>query len=109
MIDLIEDIRNSIVNDESYVLVAGLLKEDMEDASKLIYSGEALLHHYTLDEKAKQLIFKIESSKTELTLKELLPFLLILGMDKMLYELKIDVNEQYSNMEVVGFGKNDTT
>jgi hypothetical protein len=28
-------------------------------------------------------------------------------MDVMMYELRMDVNEQYSNMEIVGFGKNE--
>jgi hypothetical protein len=28
-------------------------------------------------------------------------------MDVMMYELKMDVNAQYENMEIVGFGKND--
>jgi len=28
-------------------------------------------------------------------------------MDSMMYELKMDVNAEYSDMEVVGFGKND--
>ena len=28
-------------------------------------------------------------------------------MDRMMYELRMDVNAQYSDMEIVGFGKNE--
>jgi hypothetical protein len=28
-------------------------------------------------------------------------------MDRMMFELRIDVNAQYSDMEIVGFGKNE--
>jgi hypothetical protein len=28
-------------------------------------------------------------------------------MDKMMYELRMDVTVQYKDMEIVGFGKND--
>ena len=40
IIDLIEDIRESIDNAEAYVLRAGLLKEDLDDNSKLRYAGD---------------------------------------------------------------------
>jgi len=107
IIDLIEDIRESIANAEDYELRAGLLKEDTEDPSKLIYAGEALLNSYILDEEKKALHFKIDSSGAKVTIGELIPSLLILDMDAMMYGLKIDVNTQYSDMEVVGFGKNE--
>jgi len=107
IIDLIEDIRESIANAEDYELRAGLLKEDVEDPSKLIYAGEALLNSYLLDEEKKELHFKIDGSGTRVTIGELIPSLLILDMDAMMYGLKIDVNANYEDMEVVGFGKND--
>jgi hypothetical protein len=41
------------------------------------------------------------------TIGALIPPLLILDMDTMMYELRMDVNVQYSDVEVVGFGKNE--
>jgi len=107
IIDIIEDIREQIGNQEAYVITAGLLKEDPEDKDKLIYSGEAKLNSWHIDEIKKQLIFEIDGSDTEITVGELIPPLLISDMDRMMFELKIDVNAQYQNMEVVGFGKNE--
>ena len=107
VIDLIEDIRESIGNVEAYVLTAGLLKEDPDDPARLIYAGEAKLTSFQLDETKRALVFSIDGSKHEITVGELIPPLLIADMDVMMYEVKIDVNAQYSDMEVVGFGKND--
>ena len=42
-----------------------------------------------------------------MTIGALIPSLLILDMDAMMYALKMDVNEKYKDMEIVGFGKND--
>jgi len=107
IIDIIEDIREQINNQEAYTITAGLLKEDPNDINKLIYAGEAKLNSWHMDEIKKQLIFEIDGSPTEITVGELIPSLLISDMDSMMFELKIDVNAQYQNMEVVGFGKND--
>ncbi len=107
IIDLIEDVREQIGNHKAYIVTAGLLKEDKNDASKLIYVGEAPLNLAILDDEKKQLLFKIDGSDKRVTIGELIPSLLILDMDTMMYELKMDVNIQYSGMEIVGFGKND--
>ena len=107
VIDLIEDIRESIGNAEGYVLTAGLLKEDTNDPAKLIYAGEAKLTSFQLDETKRALVFGIENSKDEITVGEIIPPLLIADMDVMMYEVRVNVNAQYSDMEVVGFGKND--
>ena len=107
IIDLIEDIREQIGNQEAYTITAGLLKEDPNDNNKLIYSGEALLNIFHIDEVKRQLIFEIDGSDAKLTVGELIPPLLISDMDRMMFELRIDVNAQYSDMEIVGFGKNE--
>ena len=107
IIDLIEDVREQIGNHEEYLVTAGLLKEDVEDKSKLVYAGEAPLNITVLDEQKKQLIFKMDGSESQLTIGELIPPLLISDMGKMMYTLKMDVNPQYNDMEIVGFGKND--
>jgi len=107
IIDLIENIREQIGNHEAYVVTAGLLKTDENDNEKLIYAGEAPLNITTLDEQKRQLIFKIDGSGSKLTIGELIPPLLISDMDKMMYELRMDVNVQYKDMKIVGFGKND--
>ena len=107
IIDLIEDVREQIGNHEEYIVTAGLLKADETDSTKLTYTGEAPLNLRMLDEGSKQLIFKIDGSDTKMTIGELIPPLLISDMDTMMYELKMDVNAQYNDMEIVGFGKND--
>ncbi len=107
IIDIIEDVREQIGNHEEYVVTAGLLKADENDSSKLIYAGEAPLNLIVVDEETRQLNFKIDGSDTRVTIGELIPPLLILDMDAMMYELKMDVNVQYPDMEVIGFGKND--
>jgi len=107
IIDLIEDISESIANAEEYVLRAGLLKEDVEDASKLHYVGEASISSYHLSEEKRELLFRVGDSDVEVTVGELIPSLLILDMQTMMYTLKMDVNVQYSGLEIVGFGKSD--
>ncbi len=107
IIDLIEDVREQIGNHGEYCVKAGLLKTDENDSSKLIYSGEAALSTSHIDEIRKELIFDIDSSASELMISDLIPPLLILDMDAMMFALKIDVNAQYKDMEIVGFGKND--
>jgi len=107
IIDLIEDVREQIDNHEEYEVTAGLLKADENDITKLVYAGEAPLNLSILDEENKQLNFKIDGSDNRVTIEALIPPLLIQDMDAMMYELKMDVNVQYSNMEIVGFGKND--
>ena len=107
IIDLIEDVREQIGNHEAYEVTAGLLKTDENNSDNLIYAGEAPLNSFTLDDKTKQLNFKMDGSDTRVTIGALIPPLLIQDMDVMMHELRMDVNAQYSNMEVVGFGKND--
>jgi len=107
IIDLIEDIRESIGNAEEYTVYAGLLKKDTDDASRLIYMGEAPLGSYTLENKRKELLFHVGNGGKKVTIGELLPALLILDMQSMMYPLKMDVSTQYKGMEIVGFGKND--
>ena len=107
IIDLIEDVREQIGNHEEYVVTAGLLKADENDSSKLIYAGEAPLNLAILNDDDKQLDFKIDASDKRVSIGALIPPLLILDVNAMMYELKMDVNSQYSDMEIVGFGKND--
>ena len=106
LIDLIEDIREQINNDSFYEIKAGLLKENPNDASELIYGGEAPLLSWKLIEEKKEIVFYVDND-SKMTIEMLLPPLLILDIDKMMYGVKIEVNERYKDMEVVGFGKNE--
>ena len=107
VIDMIEDMRESIGNDGSYSVSAGLLKEDPKDASRLIYSGETDARSFWMDEKRKALVFGIDGSESVLTVEEVVPSLLVADMDAMMYGIRVDLNDHYRDMEVVGFGKND--
>jgi len=107
IIDLIEDVREQIGNHGEYEVTAGLLKTDEHDSNKLIYAGEAPLHSFRLEREKRQLTLKIDGSGKILTIGELIPEILILDMDAMMFEVKMDVNAEYQDMEIVGFGKND--
>ncbi len=106
-IDHIEDVREQIGNHESYEVTAGLLNADPKDSEQLVYVGEAPLNSVALEREKRQLTFKMDGSDQILTIGELIPSILILDMEAMLFELKMDVNAQYKDMEIVGFGKND--
>ncbi|WP_295421583.1 hypothetical protein [Sulfurovum sp.] len=107
IIDLIEDVREQIGNHDEYLVTAGLLKQDANDSSKLIYAGEAPLNLAVLNDDKRQLEFKIDGSSKRVSIGALIPPLLILDTGAMMYELRMDVNVHYKNMEIVGFGKND--
>ncbi|SFZ98644.1 hypothetical protein MNB_SV-5-426 [hydrothermal vent metagenome] len=107
IIDIIEDIREQIGNKEEYIVTAGLLKDNPDNPKTLIYAGEAALNSFHIDEIKKQLIFEIDGTSSKISVGELIPPLLISDMDTMMFELKMDVNTQYKEMEIVGFGKND--
>ena len=50
IIDLIEDIRESIQNAETYSIAGMLLKENPENKKDLIYAGEASVGSFYIDE-----------------------------------------------------------
>jgi len=105
IIDLIEDIRVEIGNHPDFTVNAMLLKEDANDREKLIYGGEAALNSFTLDEVGRRLMMEIDGSSGILTIGELIKHILIYDMDKMMYEVRLNVNNQYNDVEVLGFGK----
>ena len=107
IIDLIEDVREQIGDRAEYHVTAGLLKTDENDSNKLVYAVEAPLNSFKLEREKRQLRLKIDGSGKVLTIGELIPEILILDMDAMMFEVKMDVNAQYNDMEIVGFGKND--
>jgi len=107
LIDFIEDVRESIGNNENFRLTAMLLKKDINDSSKMLYAGESPLRSFHLDEEAQRLVFKIDASKNTLSIGEVIPSVVILGMNMMMYALKVDVNTEHQDIEVIGFGKNE--
>jgi len=106
IIDLIEDIRESINNNEIYKLTAMLLKENNEDKKNLIYAGEAPIGSFYVDKISKELILNVEKEGNALTIGELVKHLLIMDMDMMMYEVKLAVSEDHAPQELVGFGFN---
>jgi len=106
VIDLIEDIRESINNNETYDITAMLLKEDSENKKNLIYAGEAPIGAFFINEITKELILSIEKKSEVLKVGELVKHLLIMDMDKMMYEVKLSVSEEHAPQELVGFGFN---
>jgi len=108
IIDLIEDIRDSINNSESYNVTAMLLKEDSSNKKNLIYAGEAPVGSFYVDKIAKTLILSVEKEGESLKIGELVKHLLIMDMDMMMYEVKLAVSEEHEPQSLVGFGFNAT-
>ena len=108
IIDLIEDIRESIHNNEEYIITAMLLKEENNETKNLLYAGEAPIGSFYFDEISKELILTVDKEGTPLRMGELIKHLLILDMDKMMYEVKLVVSEEHEPRELVGFGFNAT-
>jgi len=106
VIDLIEDIRDSISNNETYRVTAMLLKEDAHDKKNLIYAGEASVASFHVDELSKELIFSVDKEEKALSVRELVKHLLIMDMSKMMYEVKLAVSDDHAPQELVGFGFN---
>ena len=106
IIDLIEDIRESINNNETYSITAMLLKEDANDKKNLLYAGEASVGSFYVDKISKKLILTVEKDKEPLSVGELVKHLLIMDMDMMMYEVKLAVSEEHEPQELVGFGFN---
>jgi hypothetical protein len=108
IIDLIEDIRENINNNEEYTVTAMLLKEDKEDTKNLLYAGEASISSFYMDKLSKELIFVVDNKKEPLAIGELVKHLLIMDMEQMMYEVKLAVSEAHPPVELVGFGFNAT-
>ena len=105
IIDLIEDIRESIGNQEDFILTAMLLKEDNSNPDRLISAGEAPINTFFVDEMQRKLIFKIDRSVAVLPIGMLVKHLLVLPMADMMYELRVDIATYHDAASVVGFGK----
>jgi len=108
VIDLIEDIRESIANEENYTINGMLLKENPNNKEDLIYAGEAPVGSFYMDKISKELILTIDRESKPLTVGELVKHLLILDMDMMMYEVKLAVSDEHEPKELVGFGFNAT-
>jgi len=106
IIDLIEDIRENINNNETYTMAGMLLKEDENNKEKLIYAGEAPIGSFYVDKISKELILNVEKDKEPLSVGALVKHLLIMDMDMMMYEVKLAVSEEHAPNELVGFGFN---
>ena len=108
IIDLIEDIRESIHNNENYRVTAMLLKEDINDKKNLIYAGEAFVASFYVDKISKELILNLDRDEEPLKVGELVKHLLIMDMDTMMYEVKLAVSDSHEPQSLVGFGFNAT-
>jgi len=105
IIDLIEDLRESIQNNAEYSISAMLLTSDDQDDKKLNYAGEAPIAFFELDEERRELVLSI-GKELSLKIGDFVKHLQIMGLDKMMYEVKIAVSPDHPRKEVVGFGVN---
>ncbi|CAA6806257.1 MAG: Unknown protein [uncultured Sulfurovum sp.] len=106
VIDLIEDIRESINNNETYAVTAMLLKEDEQEKKNLIYAGEASVASFHVDKLSRTLVFTVNKEEKALDIGELAKHLTIMDMDQMMYEVKLSVSDEHAPQELVGFGFN---
>ena len=108
VIDLIEDIRESIHNNEHYSIVGMLLKEDANNKKNFMYAGEASVSSFYVNELSKEFIFTVNKEEEAIKIGELVKQLLIMDMEKMMYKVKLFVSEDHAPQELVGFGFNAT-
>ena len=104
IIDLIEDIRETLGNQEDFMLTAMLLKEDDSNQERLISVGEASINTFVIDQVQRKLIFKIDRSTAVLPIGTLVKHLLVLPMADMMYELRVDIETHHDAASIVGFG-----
>lgn len=104
IIDLIENIREEVADSSDYTIYAGLLKSGEGDS--LVYAGEAPLGSFDIDNRDHSLVLRVDKSSPAIAIEDLVSSLLILDMKSMMYSLKIDINIENRDIEVVGFGKN---
>jgi len=106
IIDLIEDLRESIQNNAEYQITAMLLKPNGEDDKKLEYAGEAPVASFVLDEEKRELVLSVDTQQESLKIGNFVQHLQIMGLDKMMYEVKLAVSPNHPHKEIVGFGVN---
>lgn len=101
IIDMIDDMRESIQNSQEYTLLAMLLKED---ASKNFQNaGEKIITSLRIDHEAKQL--RLGFSGESITTKELLECVNSLQMQAMMYEVMLKISDEHPLMPIIGFGE----
>lgn len=105
IIDLIEDIREEIANQENFTMHAMLLKENPDDGDNLLYAGEASISSFSIDDSDKKLVLSVDNNVEALQIGELIPHLLILSTPSMMYQIVMNVNTQYPELDIIGFGK----
>lgn len=105
IIDLIQDIREEINNNSNYDVKAMLLKESEDTPEQLINVGESPLNGFNIDQNSSTLKFYIDGSNSQLITGDILKEILILDMGSLMYELKIDINIDHKDIDVIGFGK----
>ena len=105
MIDFIEDVREEIANAEDFSIIAMLLEESPTQSTQMIYKGETLVNAFSINEKTRKMHFKVEGSTRKLLIKDIIPQLLILDMDAMMYSIGVKLNTSSRNIDIIGFGK----
>lgn len=104
IIDVIEDIRSAINNDESFSLEAMGLKE--QDNGEFIPSWQSGINHMKLDEKEQKLFLFLGKGKP-LEIGTFLGTLNALSNQAMMYEIYVSYskNETRTDTPLIGFGE----
>jgi len=105
IIDLIEDIRDEIQNQDHFHMEAMLLKENPNNTNELIYAGEAPISSFDYQIRNKKLLFSVDKDSACLQVGDMLKHIMILDMSSMMSEIRLFVNAEYPSVEIIGFGK----
>ncbi len=98
IIDLIEEIREAIANEETFTFLAMLLKED--EKGDLVFAGEALINDCIIEDEKLQFIIRQEPQ--EVNVGTVLPLINGLPNEAMMYPVILKIGN--TSHDVVGFG-----
>lgn len=104
IIDLIDDVREALNNDNSFSLCAMGLKEN--EKGEFVPSWQADTNQYKLDDKAKKL-FLFLGKENAININAFLKELDVLSNEKMMYEIILSYSKNGERIDspVMGFGE----
>lgn len=103
VIDLIDDIREAINNDGTFLMGVVALEKELTNTGNSTMAWGKTLTNFTLDDEKRELSFST-SANDRLSIEKFLEASKLFSNEAMMYEVKIDV--EGSSKELVGFSDN---
>ncbi len=101
IIDMIDDLQETVGKRDDYILIAMLVKE--ADDGTLQNTGEKVITSLFVDHEAKELHLGFADENATTT--DLLECVNALEMSAMMYEVKVKISDAYPLMPVIGFAE----